>query len=978
MAAKEASLIMASNQHPSRLDPRPNELIDRSKTIEFEFNGRPIQAYAGDTIGSALYASGVRIFSRSFKFHRVRGLLCVTGNCPNCLMTVDGIPNIRACVQRVEAGMQVKGQNAWPGLERDLFSIIDRFRWAMPIGFYYKGLYRPRALWNLSSSIIRRMAGLGSVDSSAKHRSTNLHLYTHTGVAVIGGGIAGMSAALEAARAGARVTLIDDQPTLGGALHHGTPRELQGEGGESLVEQIHGEKRIEVISDATVFGLYEGDLLGVRARDKLVHLRAQEVIIAAGTQETPLTFERNDLSGVMLSTGIRRLVNLYGVRPGNTALIVTTNDEAYYAALDLLEAGMRIAAIADTRPEFRRDLGPAATLRSNGVLILPNYAMVRAEGTRTVIGGVVAEIGRGGEVTRNERQFDCDIIAMSGGFRPSTTPLHQVNAGFAYSEEMDEYVPVRLSKSVQAAGRVTGIYDPAISALQGKAAGLAAVRSLGISQDESRMSALERSLTEETTRYRTRAQAAAAPIDPSSGPRQFVCYCEDILLKDIVRGVSEGFEDVQMLKRYSTATMGPCQGKMCHKRFTEILAKETGRSLQEVGSTTTRPPVRPLTLEELAGPMYLPFKRTPIHHRHVQANALMVETAGWQRPHNYGDPQAEAATVRQRVGIIDIGTLGKLDIRGNDAAEILDFVYTRPFSDLRIGRVRYGILTADNGTIMDDGTVARLARNRYYATTATSNVEMVEQWFKWWMADRDMCAHITNITSGYSVINVAGPNARDTLSKLTDIDLSPRKFRYMTVREGDVAGVPSMLLKVGFVGELGWEVHCPAEYGEHMWDALLEAGAEFGITPFGLEAQRILRLEKMHIIPSQDTDVLTTPLDIGADWAVKFGRGEFVGAGGLRIASERGARDRLVGFVMQDDAVPHDGDAVVDDSNWPIGCVTSSRLSPTIHKGFGLVRVPAAYANEGESIRIWSEGRPHEAVVTLRPIYDPDGARMRA
>ena len=189
------------------------------------------------------------------------------------------------------------------------------------------------------------------------------------------------------------------------------------------------------------------------------------------------------------------------------------------------------------------------------------------------------------------------------------------------------------------------------------------------------------------------------------------------------------------------------------------------------------------------------------------------------------NPQAEAATVRQRVGIIDIGTLGKLDIRGNDAAEILDFVYTRPFSDLRIGRVRYGILTADNGTIMDDGTVARLARNRYYATTATSNVEMVEQWFKWWMADRDMCAHITNITSGYSVINVAGPNARDTLSKLTDIDLSPRKFRYMTVREGDVAGVPSMLLKVGFVGELGWEVHCPAEYGEHMWDALLEAGA---------------------------------------------------------------------------------------------------------------------------------------------------------
>ncbi len=973
---------MASIQHPSRLDPRPNELIDRSKTIEFEFNGRPIQAYAGDTLGSALYASGVRIFSRSFKFHRARGLMCVTGNCPNCLMTVDGIPNIRACVQRVEEGMRVKGQNAWPGLERDLLSIIDRFRWALPIGFYYKGLYRPRLLWNLSSSIIRRMAGLGTVDSSAKHRSTNLHLYTHTGVAVIGGGIAGMNAALEAARAGARVTLIDDQPNLGRSLHHGTPREPQGEDAESLVEQIRSEKRIEVISDATVFGLYEGDLLGIRVRDirrgRLLHLRAQEVIIAAGTQEVPLTFERNDLSGVMLSTAARRLVNLYAVKPGNTALVATTNDEAYYAALDMLGAGMRIAAIADTRPEFRRDLEPAAALRANGVLILPNYAIARAEGTRTVIGGIVAEIGRDGEVTRNERQFDCDIIAMSGGFHPSTTPLHQVDTGFAHSTELDEYVPVRLSESVQAAGRVTGIYDPAISALQGKAAGLTAARSLGSLEDESRLSALERSLAEETARYRKRVQSAAAPIDPASGPRQFVCFCEDILVKDIGRGVSEGFEDVQMLKRYSTATMGPCQGKMCHKRFAEVLSKETGRSLQEVGSTTTRPPVRPLTLEELAGPMYLPFKRTPIHHRHVQANASIVETAGWQRPYSYGDPQAEAAAVRQRVGIIDIGTLGKIDIQGGDAGEILDFVYTRRFSDLRPGRVRYGILTADNGTIMDDGTVARLSKNRYYITTATSNVEMVEQWFKWWMADREMCAHITNITSGYSVINLAGPNARDTLSKLTDIDLTPQKFRYMTVREGDVAGVPSMLLKVGFVGELGWEVHCPAQYGEHMWDALLEAGAEFDISPFGLEAQRILRLEKMHIIPSQDTDVLTTPFDIGADWAVKFDRGEFVGAGGLRIASERGSRDRLVGFVMQDDAVPHDGDAVVDDNDWPIGCVTSSRLSPTIHKGFGLVRVPTEYAAEGESIRIWSEGRAHNAAVTLRPVYDPDGEKIRA
>ena len=350
----------------------------------------------------------------------------------------------------------------------------------------------------------------------------------------------------------------------------------------------------------------------------------------------------------------------------------------------------------------------------------------------------------------------------------------------------------------------------------------------------------------------------------------------------------------------------------------------------------------------------------------------MAPSAQLRRP-----ARREAKTVRQSVGIIDVGTLGKLDIQGKDSPELLDFVYTHRFSDLRPGRVRYGVLTGDNGTIMDDGTVARLADDHYYVTTSTANVETVEQWFQWWMADREMCAHVTNVTSGYSVINIAGPNARDTLSKLTDIDLSPAKFRYMRVKRGDVAGVPAILLKIGFVGESGWEVHCPAEYGEHMWDALLTAGAEFGIRPFGVEAQRILRLEKMHIIPSQDTDLLTTPFDVGADWVVKFDKGDFVGAGGLRLAKDRGDRDKLVGFVMSDGVIPHDGDSVVDAENRPIGRITSSRLSPTMDKGFGYARVPAQQANEGEVIRIWTEGMPHDATVTLRPFYDPEGKRLR-
>ncbi len=977
---------MTTNRRSPRLDPAPLELIDRSKVIEFEFNGRPVRAYEGDTVGSALYASGVRIFSRSFKFHRVRGMLCVSGSCPNCLMTVDGVPNVRACVRRVEQGMKVKGQNAWPGLERDLFSVIDRFRWALPIGFYYKGLYRPRALWNFSASLIRRLAGLGSVNLDTKEHPAEHRSYAHADVAVVGGGVAGMSAALEAARNGARVTIVDDQPALGGRLRYGSRHQMVDLGEDTgltapeathlLASRIAEDDRIDVLSDSTVFGHYEGNLLGVRTPHGIVHLRARHVVVATGAQEVPLTFERNDLSGVMLSTGIRRLINLYGVKPGNSALVVTTNDEAYYASLDMLDAGMRIVAVADTRPEFRRDLDAATVLKSRGVLILPNYTMARAEGTRTVIGGVVAEMGPNG-TTGNERQFDCDTIAMSGGFQPSSALLHQAGATFMRDFDVDADIPVELPESVHAVGDVTAIHDPTVSALQGRLAGLEASLAIRPSPNDTERSAIKQSLRESISSYRRRALITPAPVDLASGPRQFVCYCEDVLARDVVQGVDEGFRDVQMLKRYSTVTMGPCQGKMCHKRFAEILSQETDTPLTEVGSTTSRPPVQPLTLGELAGPMHMAFKRTPIHQRHLQANAKMAETGGWHRPHSYGDPQEEAKAVRQSVGIIDVGTLGKLDVQGKDAPELLDFVYTHRFSDLRPGRVRYSVLTGDNGTIMDDGTVARLTDDHYYVTTSTANVETVEQWFQWWMADREMCAYVTNVTSGYSVINIAGPNARATLSKLTDIDLSPAKFRYMRVKRGDVAGVPAILLKIGFVGESGWEVHCPAEYGEHMWDALLAAGEEFDIRPFGVEAQRILRLEKMHIIPSQDTDLLTTPFDVGADWVVRFDKGDFVGAGGLRLARDQEDRDKLVGFVMSDGVVPHDGDSVVDEENRPIGRITSSRLSPTMGKGFGYARVPAHLADEDETIRIWTEGSAHDATVTLQPFYDPEGKRLR-
>ncbi len=956
-----------------RLPNAESHLADRTRPVVFEFNGRQFEAYEGDTIASALYAVGVRTFSRSFKYHRSRGLLCVAGSCPNCMMSVDGAPNVRACVTPVEAGMRVRHQNAWPSQERDFLSFLDRLDRLMPVGFYYKTFHTPKLLWKLARPLIRRVAGLGRVPRDPISGPSR-HESRHTDVAVVGGGPAGMSAALSAATAGARVTLVDDQQELGGhirydsRIHAGLPGIGTASGFEAarrLARDVEANDRIEALTGATAFGLYEGNLLGITRGDSMIRLRAKRVAVATGSYESPLVFDRNDLPGVMLSTGLQRLIHLHGVKPGTTAMVGTTDDQGYYAALDLLGAGLRIAVITDTRPAFPDHLDAARELRDSGVLTLPSHAIVRAEGMKRVVGGVVARLVDG-RTTTEERQFDADIIAMSGGFQPASGLLQQLGGGSRYDEGLDETLPDNLPMGVMAAGGVMGMRGVRDAIIQGRAAGIEAASGHGRAAPGPAGPAQSPG----------RAVSASPPLEGRLGAKQFVCFCEDVTSRDITNGIDEGFEDVQTLKRYSTVTMGPCQGKMCHKNFVAVAARHTRRGLAELGSTTARPPVQPISLGVLAGPDRVPVKYTPLHRKHLELGAEITDSNTWRRPRLYRDAQREAQAVRNGVGIIDISTLGKLDVRGRDSPALLDKLYTHHFSTLEVGRIRYGLLCADNGTIMDDGTVTRLAEDRYFVTTSTAGVETVEEWFKWWMAGEDTCAHVTNVTSGYAVINVAGPKARDTLKKLTDVDVSPRAFRYMRAKEGEVAGAPSLMLRIGFVGETGWELHFPAEYAERVWDALMDAGEEFGIAPFGTETQRILRLEKMHIIPSQDTDMVSNPLDSGMEWVVKMDKDDFIGRGGLAAAAERPVRSRLVGFVMKNGAVPHDGDAVVDGQT-PIGRVTSSRLSPTMGRGFGLCWAPPELAEQGRTIHIRTDGIVSPAEVRAEPFYDPEGKRLR-
>ena len=896
------------------------------------------------------------------------------------MMTVDGVPNVRTCMEPARSGMSVRHQNAWPSLEYDALSVLDRFDWTLPVGFYYRALHRPKLLWELASPVIRRVAGLGTLPTESEGAGEQyIHEYRNTDVAIIGGGPAGMSAALSAAETGAEVLLIDDQPSLGGSLRydtrtHGDLPVVDGKLGHvvgaELASAVADSEKIETLSGATAFGLYEDNYLGILSGNALIKLRAKSVVAATGMQEMPGVFEKNDLPGIMLTSGIRRLVHLYGVNPGYSALITTSTDAGYHAAADLMRLGIRIVAVADSRAEFPEHLDQAVELQSEGVLVLTSHSASRAEGGRRVLGGVVARIVDG-RLTTEERQFDCDLIATSGGYQPASWLLEQTGARFSYDDSMGEGVPRELPRGVFATGEVTGTHSLSELLLQGRRTGAeAAGNALGASTSSERRQTRMAPASQSPT-------AASPPLGLGNAARRFVCFCEDVTVKDIEQGVEEGFEDIQTLKRYSTVTMGPCQGKMCLKTFSRMTADLTGSTVDEIGVTTARPPVQPVPLGAMAGPPRIPIKRTSIFAKHLEMGAEIVDTSPWQRAYAYGDPQDECVAVRERVGIIDVGTLGKIDMQGSDAPALLDKLYTHRFSDLPTGRVRYGIICSDDGTIIDDGTVARISDDHYFVTTSTGNIELVEEWMKWWMAGAGMCVHVTNVTSGYAAINVAGPRARETLAKLTDVDLAPDRFRYMRCKQGDVAGVPAMLLRIGFVGESSWELHFPAEYGEYMWDALMEAGREFGISPFGVEAQRVLRLEKKHIIVTQDTDAVTNPLEADAAWAVKLDKEDFIGRGGIAAARERGLNKRLVGFVMRDGTVPDDGDPVVVGDT-PIGRVTSSRMSPTLGRGFGLAWVPNDLAEERREIFIRVGRQSFPAAITLEPFYDPEGKRLRS
>jgi sarcosine oxidase subunit alpha len=966
-------------------------IIDFDKPLQFTFDGKTYTGYQGDSVASALYRAGVRVFSRSFKYHRPRGLMTLDGSSPNDLLTVDGVPNVHTSTTPLKANTQVHGQNAWPSVRFDLLNIFDKAGALLPVGFYYKLFIHPRALWPLYETVLRNAAGLGKIDPNPETFEEPYFdkAYAHAQVTVVGGGPVGMTAALAAAELGAQVTLVEKEASLGG---HSQVSDLElqspdlgilqefglanGNSSFDLVEQlrqaVQAHPNITLLTSATAFGWYEGNFIGVNQGNRLVKLRTDQLIVATGGFEQPLVFQNNDLPGVFLGGGLQRLMNLYGIKPGERAVVVTTDDRGWVVARDLLNHGVEVAMLVDARSGITRN-SITEQVREANITVKTGMTIKKALGRKNVKGALLTQIDGNGEPLT----IDCDLISISGGFSANNALLYQSGCKIKYDADYDDFVPRSYSPNVLGAGHAVGTRGLEAGLLEGLAAGLEAAIRVGHQDIRGTLAGVKERLEGIKSEKLPRNHSNLNHL-PTEGNKTFICFCEDVTPKDVHAALGEGFDDIQTLKRYTTISMGPSQGKLCAKNTIKLVAQLTENGIAETGTTTSRPPFTPVKLGALAGRRLDPVRLTPMHHIHAQLGATMMNAGQWKRPEHYGDPESEVRAVRLGVGIIDVSTLGKIDVRGPDSVEFLERIYTGKFAKLKPGRLRYGLMCTEEGIILDDGVVACLAANHFFLTTTSGGAGSVYEWLTWWATAWGMKAHITGQTATYAALNLAGPRARELLSRLTDIDVSNEAFPYMHMRQGMVAGVPVRMMRIGFVGELGYEIHVPAEYGAHLWNSIMETGTEFGITPFGVEAQRVLRLDKGHIIVGQDTDALSNPYGAAMGWAVKLDKPDFIGKPSLVRRSQKALSEQLVGFEMNNSSiVAGEGEQFVQEGQLT-GRVTSARYSPTLEKSIGLGWVRSEYAATGSILTLRTNGHLAQATVVEVPFYDPEGIQLRS
>ena len=1000
--------------------------IDRGRVLNFRFEGRAFEGHPGDTLASALLANGVRLVARSFKYHRPRGIFSAGAEEPSALVQLETgahtEPNRRPTEILLYDGLSAASQHAWPSLGADLGAIVGGLGPLVPPGFYYKTFMQPRALWaRLWEPLLRQMAGLGrapALPDPARYDKT----HTHCDVLVVGGGPSGLAAALAAGRGGARVILADSDKVFGGALLRRSYGIGDGDGmawAETMVAELAALPETRLLSATTVTGHYDGNYLiaverigeelGPAApaglpRQRLWHIRARRVVLATGALERPLIFPDNDRPGIMLASAALTYLQRYAVMPGRRAVLFADNDDAYALAPVLAASGIAVAAIVDPRA----DPGAAARRLVDGMPLYPGHRVVRTAGRAALSRVWLQRFTGDGAAHGQSMAIDCDLLAVSGGWNPTLHLFAQAQGRLRFDERLAAFVPEAIDAAIECVGAARGSFALRACLAEGAAAGARAAQLCGFG---ALGSGGEPPALPEVADSAESAPAPLSVVLSANGAlrgarRAFVDLHNDVTAADIALAAREGYAGIEHAKRYTTLGMGADQGKTGNIAGLALLAALTGRGIAETGTTTFRPPYVPVAYGLLAGRergrLADPVRVTPMHDWHVAAGAVFEDVGQWQRPRYYPDagedmtPESmnaavrrECLAVRDRVALFDASTLGKIEISGRDAGRFLDRITINQWQNLAIGHCRYGVMCREDGMVFDDGVGTRLAPDRFFLTTTTGNAAAVIDWLEEWLQTEwpELEVFCTSLTEEWANATLVGPRAREVLGALAPrLGLDRADFPFMRMREADIAGIPARIFRVSFSGELSYEINVPSDQGLSLWEQLIDAGAPYGITPYGTEAMHVLRAEKGYVIVGQETDGSVTPIDLGLGALVSpdpsYPNRDFLGRRSLaRSDTARANRKQLVGLLPDnpEEILPEGAQLVAEFGGTPplpmIGHVTSSYYGARIGRSFALALVEAGRLRHGEPVWAPLPDRIIAARICPPVFYDPDGRR---